>query len=484
MPRLIAPAPPSGTIVRREYLSINVLDYDADRTGATDSSAEVAAALDALVDRLTITEAIQTSNLGSGTHNWQGGELYFPQGVYDLTHLDLSGLSGIQLRGDGAGTVIKITNTDGSHGIRALNTLDAASTENWLSIQNLMVIGNALSGDNIHFENIDYLIVRNVWTQQAGRDGFHYYTDGSYGVENKVISGLFANWNGRDGAHIEGTHDLLVSDSHMEENTRHGVYGATVTNFHMSNCNIEDNVDTHGAYITDQRQMQWSNVIVEGNTYIEMTTGSSQIAMVANCALGTLTFVGGTTGSLHSSNSRYTLAASTFSQLILRGGQTVLAAGTNSIATLLDIDGYATLPASATTTFQAVAANVTFGVAGTLLGNNASAVLAFNTNGQTNTSLDYSPKNARSVKMTSTGITFVNVRGGVHVTGDITISGGAATSVTVVNGVALRNYVITIAADRTGVGFIGSGCAGSGTSKLIDLATTMVRDSQCTLPTS
>jgi putative cofactor-binding repeat protein len=106
----------------------NVLDYGADSTGATDSTA-------------AINSAITAANAAGG------GEVYFPSGLYLIgttTHVVL--LSNVTLTGDGLSSKIKLA--DNTPISASLSAITAASRTN-IAVKNLYLDGNRANQVNL-----------------------------------------------------------------------------------------------------------------------------------------------------------------------------------------------------------------------------------------------------------------------------------------------------------------------------------------------
>jgi hypothetical protein len=272
---------------------------------ASDSSAKSKAQADYVCtgtnDHITINAAIATlPTTGNVTipgasevlEANQGGKILLLEGSFQTAGaIDVSGRSNVTIEGVGPATVIYNTATDGSHAIQAIN----ADVKNRIVIKNLTVVGNALSGDGIHLEAVDYQKVEDVYCLSNGGNGINICgTFQPQGAEDKVISNVYCLYNKLDGLHIEslGTqqaiHETLITNSHFEENYRYNIGLTNVIDIHINNCSIEDCHGTYELYSTQTRQLKISNCIIEGDISIGGTDSTGEF-LISNSVWFNLT---------------------------------------------------------------------------------------------------------------------------------------------------------------------------------------------------
>lgn len=131
----------------------NVLDYDADPTGATDSTNAIQAAINA---------AKATVNTGLGTG---GGVVYLPRGIYLSGALTID-VPFVSMQGDGwTATIIKSTGVT-SPMLKVISTNAPAAESYHMFIKDIKFQnGNTTTNDLLWLQNIAFWRVENCWFQ-------------------------------------------------------------------------------------------------------------------------------------------------------------------------------------------------------------------------------------------------------------------------------------------------------------------------------
>jgi hypothetical protein len=153
-----------------EGATVNVLDYGADKTGVTDSTAAIQAAINA-------------------ANSAGGGCVYFPSGVYTIgttTYLTLQ--SNVSLMGDGPSSQLKLAdNTPISPSLAAL----VAINETNILIENLYFDGNranqALLVGLFRVQNCSKVLIRGNWLVDCNNVGVYFTNTCSFCAANGNI---------------------------------------------------------------------------------------------------------------------------------------------------------------------------------------------------------------------------------------------------------------------------------------------------------
>jgi hypothetical protein len=200
-----------------------------------------------------------------------GGRVLLLEGTFEISnYIDLAGLNNVTLEGQGCGTIIHNNNIVGHNAIQAINdnTITPSSVR-YLTVKNLMVKGNASSGDGLHFEYCDVFTIDNVTSNENGGNGFYFNGNswtlgGESAYGNFTMSGSKFLTNEKAGIHITATHDILISNIHSEENKEVGLLvDGPSFNIVITHCNIEDNL-MEQIKINAQEACQISDNTLEG----------------------------------------------------------------------------------------------------------------------------------------------------------------------------------------------------------------------------
>lgn len=247
----------------------NVLDYGATPDDGVDDKEAIQAAIDA-------------------AHDAGGGEVYIPEGVYDLTggfKPSLGSLmikSNVHLYGDGMGlTELKII--DGWEGdlTGVIRTRSGVENHDYM-ISDLTINGNQdnvigqtdgiYTGFKPYQDGADYNVtISRVEIMEVSRYGF----DPHERTINLRIEDSIAHHNGRDGFVADYLIDSIYINNIAHDNVRHGFNAVTTTNQFILKDNIAYNNGSSGA--TVQRGSEdipgSSNVLIEGGAYYNNKRG-------------------------------------------------------------------------------------------------------------------------------------------------------------------------------------------------------------------
>ena len=204
-------------------LSKQQADYVCD---GTDDQVEIQAAIDALPDG--------------------GGKVVLMEGIYNITSaIDLAGTKKVSLEGVGSSTIINNQNTLSGHAISAINGATPGNVRYAVNIRNLLVKGNASSGDGIHLVYCDCHHIENIKVISHGRYGIYLGNNAGTGMEaDPTISGCYILGNNDIGLYIVDNHDLLISHTHIEGNAKQGIkYTGRSFDLTLTGCNVEDNLE-------------------------------------------------------------------------------------------------------------------------------------------------------------------------------------------------------------------------------------------------
>jgi hypothetical protein len=269
----------------------------------------------------------------------QGGKVLLLEGSFQTAGaIDVSGRSNVTIEGVGPATVIYNTATDGSNAIQAINT----TAKNRIVIKNLTVMGNALSGDGIHLEAVNYQKIEDVYCLSNGGCGIHICgTFEAQGAENKIVSNVQCLFNKLDGLRLEslGTgiaiHETLIANSHFEENYRYNVALIRVIDPHLSNCSIEDCHGTYGLFTSARPNdpLKISNCIIEDTICL-----SGEVTQISNSHV--LNITTSVPSVLYLSNHRGAITDATFKYLYVSNASPGTGKYAGITATHCDISGF------------------------------------------------------------------------------------------------------------------------------------------------
>lgn len=223
----------------------------------------------------------------------QGGEVYIPEGTYNLSAVLTIPQNNVTLRGAGRGTILFLS--DGAN-----SNVISATTKSGLTIKDLYINGNDAGNTGtchgIYFTGVSYSLIDNVTVYDTEDRGIDFgatlskitnstlnsnyigifigdvknvisnnnvYQNGNYGISvgassNVVVSNNIAN-NTSDGINISAHFDAITGNS-ISENSGNGIsiQGTSVTisgNFIYYNS-------TYGIYITTAT----SKALITGNS--------------------------------------------------------------------------------------------------------------------------------------------------------------------------------------------------------------------------
>lgn len=179
------------------------------------------------------TEAIQDAI--DTMHAVGGGVIYLPKGTY-LTSTSLLLYTNISLIGAGRQvSVIYNTNVAGEAAIKKSGT----SRIQTVSIENLQVRGNALSGIGIDFNEIAYSTIINVLSYDHGSHGIRVYGDDApNGAYYNRFYNVESTDNTGDGLRVEDHgNDLFVFGGRYSDNGGKGINLVTTT-YELNNVKV------------------------------------------------------------------------------------------------------------------------------------------------------------------------------------------------------------------------------------------------------
>ena len=282
-----------------------------------------------------------------------GGMVAVPAGVWKIsTPIVLR--SAVSLVGAGEGTVIVNTNQEGGNAIEVRGTgtyrdpkyhPPGGQGAHGIVIARLQVRGNPKSGHGIFLYRADHFTVETCWLHFNGKTGLYI----SYGIENDIVRGVIAKWNGEHGLYLEGCHDTLVSGSHFEENRADGIH-VQKDNIQAGivGCNVEDN-GRFGVY----NKGRWTQVVGsqsdgnEGGAFVFIGPESEYGTVVSGCSGGAVRAVGAHNVSVSGHHGSVALSGChscsvtgcTSGSIGLEDGCRYIAIGSNSTGSITLADG-------------------------------------------------------------------------------------------------------------------------------------------------
>lgn len=315
--------------------------------------------INAAVAKLLRNGDVQVLGSREVTYGNEGGTVLLLAGSYHLSGpIDLSGIHDVTLEGEGPATVIYNESVAGTHAIQAINT---GAPKNRVTIRNLLVQGNPSSGNGIHVQETNYTRFIDVFSVGHGGHGFFLRADTETGgAENHIITGCMALFNKQDGLRLEKTHETLVSQCHLEENYRYNLSADFPVNLHVTNCSIEDGYGPYEVYINPAGHVLFSNVTIEGETYIASSGVSDYPTVFSGCDMIGLTFTRlGSWGRLYISDSNLILRAINAERCVISNSTVLLGdadgagtAGSLQVATALTVNGGTLRPLGGAQTYQ------------------------------------------------------------------------------------------------------------------------------------
>lgn len=237
---------------------VNVLNWGADPTGATECSSAIQAAIN------------YAAAQGSGFPSAQGNMVFFPAGTY-LIGSTLTLASGVVLSGEGVwNTVLKATSTFSNIMISAIST-SAATTISQAGVENFSIFGNGQLTTGVQFQNNNRSFVRNcrffahnygfvgadnwqvalsnVWmgegaTSQQNNTGFYFFWDGSKSYNpNLNNSYICQNCNVQaplvNGFRAENAQGSLFTNCQAIGTSQHGWYFGDCPNVGGAYANLQ-----------------------------------------------------------------------------------------------------------------------------------------------------------------------------------------------------------------------------------------------------
>jgi hypothetical protein len=290
----------------QEVTTFNVKSFGALGDDTNDDTAEIQAAI--------------TACESAG-----GGVVAFPNGTYKISSsLIINGHYDIKLQGGGTATIKNIGTSD------AIRVGSASEVRiGFIEINNLIVLGNALSRDGIQLTKLNDVKIEDCQVLQNGRAGIlgsdtysmtirdcHINKNESNGMymtsaggNNLLVEACKVDENGGYGLAVEGTsYSVTLFGNAFEFNEQGGVYAAACHNVNIINNYFELNTAysvyinasvigvniigndffTNGVY-----GISVSGITIEGNTFEQ--GGVELIDSTTNVKLGVNNMVGGGT---------------------------------------------------------------------------------------------------------------------------------------------------------------------------------------------
>ena len=208
----------------------------------------------------------------------EGGTVYIPAGVYEISGPIIVQKSDVSLIGAGTGTILINTSEDGK------NTIELIGTEEdpiWrVKVSDMHLKGNEKCGNAIYAKRVNEISLSDMWIDYHGKSGV--YLD--YCYENPRVYDNNIAYNKEMGVLLDGCHDIVVSANQMEENGI-GIYGKGLYNATVTGNNIDDHiknciyfVSTLGSIITANMlencleesvilDEKCDGIVVTGNTF-------------------------------------------------------------------------------------------------------------------------------------------------------------------------------------------------------------------------
>jgi parallel beta-helix repeat protein len=180
----------------------------------------------------------------------EGGTVYIPAGIYNITEPIVVKKSEVSLIGAGSGTILLNTSEDGKNTIELLGTEE----ENlWrVKVSDMHLKGNEKCGNGIYAKRVNEISLSDMWIDHHGKSGIVL----DHCLENPRIYDNNLAYNKENGVWLDGCHDIVVSANQMEENGI-GIYGEGLYNATVTGNNIDDHiknciyfVNTLGSIIT------------------------------------------------------------------------------------------------------------------------------------------------------------------------------------------------------------------------------------------
>lgn len=194
-----------------------------------------------------------------------GGVLRIPAGRHEISEPLRIKTGDTRLVGDGTASHILNNNTDGQPAILIENPKFAGkSTPSkdrlWrVSVADLRVTGNEKSGAGIEARYIEEIMIHGVTSSGNGGDGVRLH----FCYEDPRVSNNLFTYNKKNGLHLEGCHDIIVSANQFEEN-QDGLTCIDSFNLTMNGNNLDDHL---------------GNGVVIENTYGSVVSGN----MIEEC---------------------------------------------------------------------------------------------------------------------------------------------------------------------------------------------------------
>ena len=187
---------------------VNVKDYGATGDGVTDDTAAIAAAI---------------ADLNAGD------TLYFPEGVYRVSNIDLK--SDMTVRGEGWCSVIKLLdNTSGTHN-NCLNMVGSRSNP----IRNIIIRDIKLDGNRMTDGEYKQMSTGDSADQRL--NGMHIRFASDIYAEN-----VWMHNNGYHGCIMTYAENVVIQNCKSTDNGFRPIHGHTmITNCRVSNCVCENN---------------------------------------------------------------------------------------------------------------------------------------------------------------------------------------------------------------------------------------------------
>lgn len=178
-----------------------------------------------------------------------GGVVKIPPGHYQITEPLRVKTGDTRIEGSAAASHIENVNQEGQPALVIANPKYAGkSTPNadrlWrVSVTDLRITGNDLSGSGIEAHYVEEIVIEQVTSSHHGGNGVwlnHCYED------PRVVNNLLT-YNQKSGLHLDGCHDIIVAANQFEEN-QDGLKCLDAFNLTMSGNNLDDHLG-HGVVI-------------------------------------------------------------------------------------------------------------------------------------------------------------------------------------------------------------------------------------------
>jgi parallel beta-helix repeat protein len=238
--------------------SANVLDFGAVGDGVAD-------------DGTAVQNAINAANANGG------GTVFFPEGTYELSDINLTMYSNITIQGEGHSSIIQ-----GWSGITATG-LSSVTWRN-IRIKGYKYIWNTCTDvllENIYFENENYTVPANASSR------FCQFTNSSrLRIVNCYIENCqYGIWiGGPTGSDLSQNTNVTVEGCHIKNTHAPGYsYPAGINiadgkNVTLTNNIIEDiyasgGTQAYGIYQGDNTTFKAENIVISNNTILECSSG-------------------------------------------------------------------------------------------------------------------------------------------------------------------------------------------------------------------